>query len=248
MARNSTVGQRVVGLDLMRSFALLCMVIFHLTFDLMLFGHLAPGIVFQGIWPWFARSIASSFLILAGLSLWLAHGSGIRWATFWRRFAILVLAAAGISIGTYYAMGPQFIRWGILHMIAAGSLIGLAVLRLPNVVTLLIAMGAFAAPYFLRHEVFDAPLLLWVGLSKNIPPMMDYEPVLPWLCPLLIGIVLAKLLSRSGVWARLATWSPGPLIKVLAWPGKHSLAIYLIHQPILFGGIYLWTMGMGSLQ
>ena len=38
-----------------------------------------------GGWKLFARCIASSFLFLAGVSLFLAHGDGIRWRGFWKR-------------------------------------------------------------------------------------------------------------------------------------------------------------------
>lgn len=235
---------RIHALDLARSLALACMVVFHLSFDLMLFGHLPPGAVFQGGWPLFARGIASSFLFLAGVSLWLAHGHSIQRGPFLRRFVVVCLAAAVVTVATYFAMGAQFIRWGILHMIAAGSLIGLLFLRAPVVVTLTAAAAAFVAPHLCRHAVFDHPALIWVGLSTQIPPMMDYEPLLPWLCPVLLGIAFGKLASRAGLWLGLSFWQPSGVMRALAWPGRHSLAIYLIHQPILFGAVWAYTNWM----
>jgi uncharacterized membrane protein len=237
---------RIFALDLARTIALACMVVFHFTFDLMLFGHLPPGTVFTGFWPYFARGIASAFLFLAGVSLWLAHGQGVRWPAFWRRFGVIAAAAALVSFATYFAMGAQFIRWGILHAIAAGSLIGLLVLRLPSVVTLALAIAAFAAPHYLRAEVFDGPWWVWLGLSTSVPPMMDYEPLLPWLCPVFLGIVFAKAMARAGLWDRLRHPAPTrPLAAALGWPGRHSLAIYLIHQPVLFGAVWAYTIYLG---
>ncbi len=233
---------RIHALDLARTLALAAMVVFHFTFDLMLFGHAPPGTVFMGFWPWFARGIAASFLFLAGVSLWLAHGRAIRWRAFMRRFAVVAGAAALVTVATYFAMGEQFIRWGILHAIAACSLIGLAFLRAPAALTLAVAAAVFAAPHLGRFALFDAPWWLWLGLSQTIPPMMDYEPLLPWLCPLLLGIASARLIDRAGGWEVLRRWQPGPLGRALAWPGKHSLAIYLIHQPLLFGAVYAYTL------
>lgn len=218
------------------------MAIFHFTFDLMLFGHIAANTVYQGGWPWFARGIASSFLILSGISLWLAHGQAIRWSAFLRRFAMVAGAAVLVSVATYYTMGAVWIRWGILHMIAAGSLIGLLFLRLPVTLTLAVAAIAFAAPHLWRAPAFDHPALVWLGLATTPIVTMDYEPVLPWLCPVLVGIALARLMARAGIWASLSLWTPGRLGRTLAWPGRHSLAIYLIHQPVLFGAVWAYTM------
>jgi uncharacterized membrane protein len=232
---------RIHLIDLARTLALWAMGIYHFTFDLMLFGHLEPYFVFQGGWPLFARAIASSFLFLAGMSLWLAHGQGIRWGAFARRLAVVAGAAALVTVATYYTMGAQFIRWGILHAIAAGSLVGLAFLRAPVMLTVAVAAGVFAAPHLRRFDVFNAPHWIWLGLSTDLPPMMDYEPLLPWLCPVLLGIVTARMMARAGLWESLQLWQPGSLGRALIWPGRHSLAVYLIHQPVLFGAVYLFT-------
>lgn len=244
MTGHSQTNQRIVALDHARGLAFLGMAIFHFAFDLMLFGHAPPGLVFQGFWPWFARSIASSFLVLVGISLWLAHGQGIRWSPFLRRLAMVGGAALLVSISTYYAMGAQYVRWGILHMITAGSLLGLAFLRLPTLVTLACAAAIFVAPEHLRSDLFNGPAFYWLGLGTVVPQSMDYEPILPWLCPILIGIAIGRLGTRSGLWDRLGRWTPGPLGQALAWPGRHSLALYLLHQPILFGSVWAYTLWM----
>lgn len=232
---------RIAALDHARSLALLGMGIFHFTFDLMLFGYLPPGTVYQGIWPWVARGVASSFLFLAGVSLWLAHGRAIRWPAFWRRFAMVAGAALLVTVATFFTLGAAYIRWGILHMIAAGSLLALPFLRLPVALTLAVAAGAFAAPHLFRAELFNGAFWLWLGLAREVPPMVDYLPILPWLCPLLLGLAFARLADGAGLWARLALWQPGRPGQWLAWPGRHSLAIYLLHQPVLFGLIWAFT-------
>ena len=227
---------RIEALDLARTFALACMIVFHFTFDLMIFGHVPAGTVFQGFWPYFARGIAGSFLFLAGVSLWLAHGQGVRWPGFWRRFGMLLAAAIVISVTTWAGMGDAWIRWGILHAIAGTSLIGLLFLRAPWMLTLVVAAATFFAPYSLRADGFNSPWLLWVGLSTEVPPMVDYLPVLPWLAPLLVGIVAARWIP----WDKLRT-TPTPLTRALGAPGRHGLAVYLIHQPVLFGAVWAYS-------
>ncbi len=218
------------------------MVVFHFVVDLELFGHLPPGTTQSGLWPWFARAVAGSFLFLAGVSLWLAHGRGIRWRAFLRRLAVLALAAGAITLSTWLAMPDRFVFFGILHSIAAASVIGLAFLRLPATVTLVAAALVLVAPAVLSNGAFDAPALLWLGLSTWRPPTMDFEPVFPWLAPCLGGIATARLARSAGALGRLSRLrAGGRAARALAWPGRHSLAIYLAHQPVLIA--LIWTGG-----
>lgn len=240
-----TTGPRLIGLDLARALALVGMAVYHFTVDLEMFGVVAPGTTVSGLWFWFARLIAGSFLFLAGFSLFLAHGGGIRWPAFLHRLAVIAAAAALISAATFYAMPDAYVFFGILHSIALCSVIGLLFLRAPLPLTLLAAGFALAAPRYLRSAVFDAPVLAWIGLSTTIPRSIDFEPVFPWLAPLLFGIASARWASGSGPVARFARPAPAKWLRALAWPGRHSLAIYLIHQPVLFGSLWLFFRFMG---
>lgn len=233
--RSDTPRGRILGLDLARTAALIGMACFHFGFDLESFGHVAPGTMTTGFWRIFARLVAAGFLLIAGMSLYLAHGQANRWHSFLKRWAMIVASAALVTVATYFAMGPYFIFFGILHCIALSSLIGLLFLRLPAPMTLLIALLVALAPSYLRSTAFDAPWLLWTGLSVRPVYSVDFEPIFPWLAPVLAGVALARIASCAGLWDRLHTPDPGAALRVLAWPGRHSLIIYLIHQPILIG-------------
>ena len=230
---------RIAALDIARSLALLGMGAFHFTFDLQMFGFLPPDTIFQGFWFWFARAVAGSFLFLAGASLWLAHGEAIRWPGFWRRLLIVLLAAAAVSGATYLFMGEYYVRFGILHCIALCSLLGLLFLRLPALLTLAVAIAVFLARDPLRAPFYDHPALVWLGLRTEPFLSVDYVPLLPWLAPFLAGLALSKLAGQWGLWDRLRRPTT-PLTRALSWPGQHSLAIYLIHQPVLFGLFNAW--------
>ena len=174
-------GKRLVALDLARSLALLGMVVFHFTFDLEMFGHLEPGTTVNGAWAIFARVVAGSFLFLSGVSLWLAHGRGIRWPAFWRRFAMVGGAAAAVTLATYVAVPQAFIFYGILHAIAVGSLVGLVFLRLPAGVTLAAAVGVLAVNQSVASDAFNGPWLVWTGLGSRAPWALDVVPPFRWL-------------------------------------------------------------------
>ena len=231
---------RIVWVDVARGVALVAMAIYHFAWDLQHFGYITPPTVDVGGWKAFARADASSFLFLVGVSLVLANGPAIRWRGFWKRFATIVAGAAAITLVTYVVTPADFIFFGILQCIAAASLIGLFFLRVPAAVTLLVAAAVLAAPFFLAGPAFDHPALWFVGLSTKLRPSSDYVPLLPWLAPVLAGIALARIARRRALFDWLRARDPDNRVTgALAFGGRHSLAVYLLHQPVLFGLVFL---------
>ncbi len=237
-------SRRVEAIDLARGFALLAMAIYHFTWDLEFFGYVEPGMTAVGGWRLFARCIASSFLFLVGVSLWMAHGRGIRWNGFWRRFAMVAGAAAAITIATWFAVPDAFIFFGILHQIAFASLAGLLFLRLPVVLVLVAAVAVVALPMAVRFESFDHWALWWLGLAPVAPRSNDFVPVFPFFAAVLFGIAAARLATASGLLETPRTLGTGTWSRPFRFAGKHSLAVYLIHQPILIGLVFLVSQVM----
>ncbi len=241
-AGDRLAASRIEAIDIARGAALVAMAIYHFTWDLEFLGYIQHGTTAVGGWKLFARSIASCFLFLVGVSLLLAHGRGIRWTGFWKRFAMVAGAAAAISAVTLTALPAGGIFFGILHQIAFASLAGLLFLRLPWPLTLAAAVLAIAAPIWLRGPAFDHPALWWIGLSSADPRSNDYVPVFPWFGAVLAGIAVAGLAQRLGLFERLGRRRPGAWSRPLTFLGRHSLAFYLIHQPVLIGLVYLATL------
>ena len=241
MPANTQTRQRIDSIDIARGLALVAMAIYHFAWDLEFFGYVDPGMTAVGGWKIFARSIASSFLFLAGVSLFLAHADGIRWRGYWHRLAMVAGAALAISVATYVATPDSFIFFGILHQIALASVLGLAFVRLPAVLTLVAAGSVAAAPQFLRSSFFDAPWWWWTGLSEAYPRSNDYVPVFPWFAAVLFGIAAARLARRSGLLDRLAATRIGRWARPAAFAGRHSLAVYLIHQPVIIACVWLFA-------
>lgn len=227
---------RIVTLDILRTAALVAMALYHFTYDLAFFGVLPSHMAVSGGWAVFARLVAGSFLFLSGVSLVLAHGRGVRWRSFLRRLAVIAAAAGMVTVASWLFAPERFIFFGILHAIAACSVIGLAFLRAPAGVTLSAAVLVWALPKAFRSEMFDAPWLWWTGLFTQRPASMDFEPIFPWLAAFLAGMAAARLLLGRGApgWlGRLEARLPPRLVRLLSWPGRHSLVIYLLHQPVL---------------
>lgn len=247
---------RFPWLDALRGGALLAMASYHFMWDLADFGYLDAAFPSTG-WPkLYARAIASTFLFMAGFSLWLAHGDAVRWKSFWKRFAIIVGAAILVTIGTWFAIPQGFIFFGILHEIALASLIGLLFLRVPWPVTAMVAAIIIAAPNLpadvldLHSETFNAPWLWWVGLSTRMHNSFDYVPVLPWLGPFLLGVAFGRMGAIQN-WLRQNAWgiTPSkPRKASLGFLGRHSLVFYLVHQPVLISILYLFSLVLPAPQ
>lgn len=233
---------RIEMIDLARGLALLAMAVYHFTWDLEFFGYAAPGLTAEGGWRLFARCIASSFLFLAGFSLVLAHGSTFNPTSFMRRLRLVASAALLITAVTYLAFPDGFIFFGILHQIAAASLIGLFFVRLPPLATAIVAGAVIALPFFFRHPFFDEPVLWWVGLSTVTPRSNDYVPIFPWLGAVLLGIAAGRLALDRAWLVGLAHVQPGGWSRPFRYAGQHSLAVYLLHQPVLIALLFLFSL------
>lgn len=233
-------AQRYHWLDVARGIALVAMAIYHLCWNLELFGYLEPGSAGSGGLKLFARSIASSFLILVGISLTLAHANAIRWRPFWTRWLKVAGAALVITIATYFATPGAYIYFGILHHIALASLLGLAFTRAPWWVLGLAVLGVFALNANVSLPAFDTRLLAWTGLFEVPPRSNDFVPVVPWFAAVLIGMMAGRMIQARG--SALGDIDPTGRLRPLNVIGRHSLLFYLVHQPVLIALVYVMSL------
>ncbi|MCY4005780.1 MAG: heparan-alpha-glucosaminide N-acetyltransferase [Rhodobacteraceae bacterium] len=226
-------------MDGLRGLALLGMIFFHCVWDLEFFGLLAPATTDLLVWRVFAASVAASFLFVAGVSLCLAHAHRIHWRPWARRLAILTLAALAITAITRVITPDEYIRFGILHMIAAASLLGLVVLRVPVWLTAAAAAAILVINHQLSSDFLDPALWEWTGFGGGGRGASDFRPIVPWLAPALLGIAAAQFCQQRDLLPRLATWQlESRAAQLLRDLGRHSLLVYLVHQPILFAAIW----------
>ena len=240
---------RIAAIDIARGLALVAMAVYHFAWDLEFFGYAVPGTTLQPEWKYFARAIASSFLMLVGISLVLGHQHGLNMRAFGIRLSKVALAAGLISLVTWVAMPGGFIFFGILHSIALGSVLALAFLRLRWVITLAAAGLFIFAPLYLKTELLSAPIWYWLGLAPTPPVSNDYVPIFPWFGLILLGMAIARLGLDTGFTQVLARWKPdNKASRVLTFFSKHSLLTYLIHQPLLLGSLYIFVVITGGLD
>jgi uncharacterized membrane protein len=238
--------ERWPAIDLARGVAIAAMVVYHLAWDLSFVRLIATDVISHPAWQMFARTIAAAFLMLVGIGLVLGHGEGVRWRSFGQRLALLAGAALAVSILTRIAFPDGYIFFGILHSIAVSSVLALPFLRAPLPLIAAAAAFCFVAPLLFTAPALDAPFLDWLGLGSRTPLTNDYVPVFPWFGVVLIGVAAGRLLRSWRPGPPTASPSPGGLLsRVLIWSGRRSLLIYLLHQPLLLGGLLLLVQATG---
>lgn len=214
------------------------MAVYHGAWDLALLGALAPEIV--SAWPflWFRSAVLGAFLLLAGIGAALAAQRGAGWRAHARRAAILAACAALISAGSSILAPQVAVHFGVLHCLALLALLGPlleASLRLPSWSLLALGLAAWASAGS-GPPAFDAPWLAWLGLGPSRPSSLDFVPLAPWLAPFCAGLVLGRRWARLPP-AWLGAWPSGAWARPLLWAGRHALAVYLLHQPLLLGAL-----------
>ena len=225
----SPIGySRVVLLDLLRGFTVVLMIIFHFSFDLNFFKIIEFDIINHPFWYFFPRLIVFLFLFCTGWALAITHQAAIKWKAFLKRLLLISFWAFVISLTTYWCFPDNWIYFGTLHAIFTISLMSMPFLRQPNI-CMAIALLLFIPSIFLD---FNLP---WLHLEHH---SWDYISPFPWVGASLLGIWASNKLQYLP-WNQLS-FKQSNIFKSLNYLGKHSLFIYLSHQPILFALFYLY--------
>ncbi len=241
---NAIRPPRLWEIDALRGGAIVLMAAYHAVFDLDFFFH-QPIDSQNGLWYAGGRVSAALFIALAGIASALIRRRYERGDYFRRQLKRgLQLIAWGLLITavTLLAWPQQAIWFGTLHFLGCCVLLsaGLAGFKWLN---LGLAGAALALGIWLEPLHWSGA---W-GIFLGAPPLgyqsLDYYPLFPCISLFLLGIALGNAAYPKG--EPLIRRAPGSLGRILAWMGKGSLTIYLIHQPILLGLLWL-ALRMGK--
>jgi uncharacterized membrane protein len=228
-------SDRIAGVDALRGFALCLMFVYHFAFDLRLYRITASDFENDPLWLGFRALIVTLFMGLVGVSLVLADSSGATAAHFWRRVGVIFACALLVSVGSWVAFPHSYIYFGILHSIAVASVLAWPFARRPRA-ALVVGCLVVAAGLAFAYPAFDTRWLSWIGFTTHKPTTADYVPLAPWAGAVFLGIALGDALRRGSFRAlRPLSAAPAPI----RWLGRHSLVVYMIHQPILLGALWL---------
>jgi len=223
---------RIHAIDALRGAAICLMIVYHAAFDLNWFHIISADFNQDRFWLAFRDLIVSSFLLLVGVSLVLAYRARISRTRFWRRIVLVSACALLVTVGSYVTFPKTFITFGILHCIVVSSILGWPLVRFPRA-ALLIGIVVIVVGAAIGVPLFDLPWLNWVGLMTHRPATEDYVPLLPWFGVVLVGISIGWWLLERCMHALRQISRASP--KWLTWLGRHSLLVYMVHQPIMVG-------------
>lgn len=232
-----TECSRLWEIDLFRGIAILMMIVFHTVFDLSFFS-IAPVDVSDGFWRYFAYMTASLFLMIVGVSLIISHAraglklSGVSLAKkyFIRGAGIFALGLL-VTFGTWLYLREGFVIFGILHLIGISIMLSPLFFRFGK---LNILFGLACLPVgWIISGLSDPAFLLPLGIIPHGFSSVDYTPLFPWFGMVLIGMGLGEYLYAGGVRQFSLKPLPDLLVAPLSFLGRHSLVIYLVHQPVI---------------
>lgn len=239
MSATNSKTTRYPLIDVLRGSAIVMMIVFHFCFDLKTFGYADFDFYHDPFWLNFQILIVSIFTFVMGMSFQLAHQRTYRWRKYFLRLGLIGLCALLITISTYIVNGDRFIYFGILHFIFVASILVIPFARL-YWSNLAMGSGILILNTLYENPVFNQIHLQWIGFMTYKPATDDYEPLVPWLGVVLIGMFFARWAIINERIRQFSTWQiqsrPGAILR---FAGVHSLVIYMLHQPVLYGVFHL---------
>ena len=235
--------RRIVLLDELRGLSVLLMVIYHGLYDLVfLFGLNFPFFS----WPmrYLQLYICSSFILISGICSRLSRNNV-------KRGLVVLAIALAMTVITRLFMPSQQILFGILHFLGIAMIIHGVFLNhprklLPNFWGALLHFALFAftwgvssgfVGFFglirlpLPSFLYQLPFLFPLGFPSAGFFSSDYFPLLPWIFLFFAGSYIGNTLRTD----TLPLYFYRSHTAFLAFVGRHSLLIYVLHQPLLYG-------------
>lgn len=240
-------GSRIPLIDEIRGASILLMVLYHAGYDLVaIFGVDIP-FFFSSQMNLMRDIMAGSFILISGLSCRLSHSNT-------RRGLMTFGFGMGMTLVTYMIIPDQIILFGVLHCLGVCMLLFSALRRVLDRINALAGAGACVILFNLTYSVprgmigglayrfalprawYEAGLFFPLGFPSPSFFSSDYYPLIPWaflfLCGAYLGIPLAARRFPAAFYRSHAA--------PLAFAGRHTLLIYLLHQPLIYGAMTLF--------
>lgn len=234
--------RRLAGLDTIRGITLLSMMLYHTCWDLVfLFGKKIPGYSGLGGYVW-QQSICWTFILLAGFC-WSLGSHHLK------RGLIVFGSGILITFVTLLVMPESRVIFGVLTLIGSCMLLLIPMEKLLLKVRTEIGLAGSFLLFLLFRNVntgylgfenwnilklpdgfYENLFTTYLGFPQKGFFSTDYFSLLPWFFLFLTGFYLYQLVQKNHMMEKLFSWRV-PGFDVI---GRHSLLIYLLHQPAVF--------------
>ena len=233
--------KRIWELDALRGICVIGMVAVHLVYDLAVMYQ----VVDWNLPQWFhllQQWGGVLFLLISGISATLGSRS-------FRRGVVVFgcgMLITAVTVGMYLvkmANEAIIIYFGVLHCLGVCMMLWPIFKKLPwRIYPLLGGVMIVVGLYFSMLPGIDSVWLMPLGLPWKNFATADYFPLLPNLGFFLLGAFLGTTLYKSKTSLFPGVTGKNPVLRFLKGCGKHSLWIYLLHQPVLTGLFTLITL------
>ena len=230
--------KRIWELDAARGLCVLAMVLVHLIYDLSSLFALFDASQIPGF-SFLARWGGVLFLLISGICVTLGSRPVRR--------GLIVLAAALLVTGVTFALellgwaAKGFAIWfGVLHCLGFCMLLWKPVRKLP-IWTLAVTAGVLIGLGFYL-DTLSSPYAWLIPFGIKTPDFVtsDYFPLLPNFGFFLLGAVFGKTVYQNKTTLFPKIDPQMPLVRFFCFWGKWSLPVYLLHQPVLTGLVFLF--------
>ena len=222
-------------LDFLRGICILLVVWYHTLYNLSeIFGGNYAFFRSHGM-NVFRDSFVGVLIVLAGISCSLTRSN-------LRRGIKTLLWGLVITAVTAIVMPSQTILFGILHFFGCAMLLWAALGKWLQKVPVWMGVIFSLALFWISQPLYEASagqfesFLMYILGCCTGHQSADYYPLIPWIFLFLTGGFLGRLFRENRV-PNLFTWNPIPPI---SWLGRHTLPIYIVHQPVIYGLMYLF--------
>ena len=214
-------------IDLLRGLAIVLMIIFHFGYDLTTFGWANFSTSKDIEWVIFRSIIVSSFLLAVGMSSYSAYQKSINKKKLIKAVGKLFAVSMFISLGSLFMHPNAWVYFGIIHFVTVALPISVLFVRAPYI-ALIIGVGCFLGYWSGILNLY--PVWQWSVSHLGIPTRtVDLVSFFPWIGVVLIGVFV---MHKKNFQVKVKSNAISDKLVIL---GQHSLIIYLIHQPILYG-------------
>jgi len=238
---------RFIELDFLRGFAILHMILLHLLWDLDYYEILPINPTIQQT----NVIVQVTFFTILGMCLAITFDKKTGqhkklYLHLLKRGLWIFFLGMIITIVTLIFMQERPIIFGVLHCIGLCIILSIPFLKFKQwnqpIALTLIVIGIILGTLSIQNPSI---LHLLIGLhpADVWTYTIDYFPIFPWLGVTLLGVSIGSMLykdnKRRFYLPDISKYVP---VKLLSWFGKHSLTIYLFHQPAIAGALILYTI------